>query len=85
MPRLTVEIRRDPPGWDGADLEQGANERQWAMVNGVLEAGSDRKRHRPIRHALGIVNCRPQGVEIANSEGVVDPFELLILCAPLCI
>ena len=63
----------------GADLEQGAKKGEWAMVNGVLEAGPDRKRHRPIRHALGIVNCRPQGGEVANSEGVVDPLELLIL------
>ena len=37
----------------GADLDQCANERQWAMVNGVLEAGPDRKRHRPIRQLSG--------------------------------
>ena len=63
----------------GADLEQDEKEGQWAMVDSVLEAGPDRKRHRPIRHAPGIVNCRLQGGEVANSEGVVDPLDLLIL------
>jgi hypothetical protein len=67
----------------GAHLEQGADERQRAVVNRVLETGPDGERHRPIGHAPRIVNRRPQRGEVASPKGSVDFLELLMFCASL--
>jgi len=68
----------------GAHLEQGADERQWAVVDRVLETGPDCERHRPIGHAPRIVDRRPQRREVASAKGSVDLLELLMFCASLC-
>src|ERR1700704_5973393 len=56
----------------GADLEQRADERDRAVIDRVLEAWSDRQRHRAIRHVAGIFDGRQQGGEIARTKGGVD-------------
>jgi hypothetical protein len=52
----------------GADLEQGADERQWAVIDGVFEARSDFERHRPIRHGVGILDRGAQRFEVTKAK-----------------
>jgi len=69
----------------GADLEQSADERQRAVVDRIPEAPPDCERHGPIRHAVRIVDRRPQRSKVANAKRGIDLLELVVLCAPLCV
>jgi hypothetical protein len=52
----------------GADPEQRADERQRAMVDGVLEAAPDCKRHWSVRHAVRIADSAAQRGQVALAE-----------------
>jgi hypothetical protein len=39
----------------GADLEQGADEGEWAVVDRILKAGPDCQGHRTIGHAIRFI------------------------------
>mgnify|MGYP003693719215 CR=1 FL=1 len=67
----------------GADLEQGADEGQRAVVDRVLQAWADRQRHGAVGNEAGIVDRRPERAEITGPKGAVDLLEPLVLRAQL--
>ncbi len=56
----------------GANVQQGADERQRTVVDGVDETGTNVDRHRTIRDDGRIVNRRAQRVEVAGVKGRVN-------------
>ena len=63
-----------------ADLEQGTNERLWAMIDRIFQARSDGHGHVSIREVVRVINGSPQGSEVAVAKSRVDSFELFMLC-----
>src|SRR5262245_47147774 len=74
-PVAIVEIRV------GAELEQLADERERAPVNGIGEARPDGNRHRAVRNTRRIVEGGAECREIAGAERRVDTIELPGLAA----
>src|SRR5262249_10480363 len=65
----------------GADLEEGANERQGAVIDRVLEATSDLERHRTIGNDLRVLDRGAQRGEVTAPERRVDRLEHSVLRA----
>lgn len=69
----------------GADLQQRADKRQWAVINGVFDARADRQRHRTIRHRGWIIDRGPQRGKITRAKRVVDLLEFLVFRASISV
>jgi hypothetical protein len=65
----------------GAYLEECPDEGDRTVVNGVNEARSDADGQAAVRHGLGIVDGRTQGLQVALAKGGINPAEPLRLGA----